>query len=127
MNPIARPYSKLDGVELAPGTAVQYAARDGRSLPAYLTMPLHRGDHDLPLVVMPHGGPFARDDWEYDPFVQFLASRGYGVLQPEFRGSTGYGKPFGEKGYGQWGRKMQDDVDDGVDWLVKAGMVDAKQ
>jgi len=127
MDPVAQPYTKLAGVELAPVSAVHYAARDGLSLPAYLTMPLHRGDKALPLVIMPHGGPFARDDWEYDPFVQFLASRGYAVLQPEFRGSTGYGKAFVEKGYGQWGRKMQDDVDDGVDWLVKAGKVDPKR
>lgn len=127
MDPVAQPYTKLAGVELAPVNAVRYAARDGLSLPAYLTMPLHRGDKALPLVIMPHGGPFARDDWEYDPFVQFLASRGYVVLQPEFRGSTGYGKAFVEKGYGQWGRKMQDDVDDGVDWLVKSGKVDPKR
>ena len=125
--PVAQPYTKLAQVELAPVSAVHYTARDGLSLPAYLTMPLHRGDHALPLVVMPHGGPFARDDWEYDPFVQFLANRGYVVLQPEFRGSTGYGKAFVEKGYGQWGRKMQDDVDDGVDWLVKTGKVDPKR
>ena len=76
---------------------------------------------------MPHGGPFARDDWEYDPLVQFLADRGYAVLQPQFRGSTGYGKAFVESGYGQWGRKMQDDLDDGVDWLVRSGKVDPKR
>jgi dipeptidyl aminopeptidase/acylaminoacyl peptidase len=127
MDAVAQPYSKLAAVELAPVSAVHYTARDGLALPAYLTMPLHRGDHALPLVVMPHGGPFARDDWEYDPFVQFLANRGYVVLQPEFRGSTGYGKAFVEKGYGQWGRKMQDDVDDGVDWLVRSGKVDPKR
>ncbi|MDB5577812.1 MAG: hypothetical protein JWR80_2988 [Bradyrhizobium sp.] len=127
MDPIAQPYTRLANVELAPVSAVHYAARDGLSLPAYLTMPLHRGDKALPLVIMPHGGPFARDDWEYDPFVQFLANRGYVVLQPQFRGSTGYGKAFVEKGYGQWGRKMQDDVDDGVDWLVKSGKVDPKR
>ncbi|MDH7975453.1 S9 family peptidase [Sphingomonas sp. AR_OL41] len=127
MAPFAQPYDKLEGVQLAPVAPVRYAARDGLTIPAYLTMPLHRGDKGLPLIVMPHGGPFARDDWEYDSFVQFLANRGYVVLQPEFRGSTGYGKAFVEKGYGQWGRKMQDDVDDGVDWLVKSGKVDAKR
>jgi dipeptidyl aminopeptidase/acylaminoacyl peptidase len=127
MDPVAQPYTKLADVELAPVSAVHYAARDGLSLPAYLTMPLHRGDKALPLVIMPHGGPFARDDWEYDPFVQFLANRGYVVLQPQFRGSTGYGKAFVEKGYGQFGRKMQDDLDDGVDWLVKSGKVDPRR
>lgn len=127
MTSFAKPYETLDGVQLAPVVPVSYAARDGLTIPAYLTMPLHRGDKGSPLIVMPHGGPFARDDWEYDPFVQFLANRGYVVLQPEFRGSTGYGKAFVEKGYGQWGRKMQDDVDDGVDWLVKSGKVDTKR
>jgi len=124
---IVQPYEKLAQVTLAPVKAVHYAARDGLDIPAYLTLPLHRSDHDLPLILMPHGGPFARDDWDYDPFVQFLASRGYAVLQPEFRGSTGYGRDFVEKGYGQWGRKMQDDLDDDVDWLVKSGQVDAKR
>jgi dipeptidyl aminopeptidase/acylaminoacyl peptidase len=127
MDPIAMPYAKLDGVRLAPVAAIKYKARDGLTIPGYLTMPLDRPDHALPLIVMPHGGPFARDTWDYDPFVQFLASRGYVVLQPNFRGSTGYGKDYVEKGYGQWGRAMQDDVDDGVDWLIKSGKVDAKR
>jgi len=123
----AKPYSDLEGVRLAPVAAVKYNARDGLMIPGYLTLPLDRPDHALPLVVMPHGGPFARDTWDYDPFVQFLASRGYAVLQPNFRGSTGYGKDYVEKGYGQWGRAMQDDVDDGVDWLVASGKVDPKR
>ena len=127
MDPIATPYAKLDGVRLAPVTPIKYKARDGLTIPGYLTMPLDRPDHGLPLIVMPHGGPFARDTWDYDPYVQFLASRGYVVLQPNFRGSTGYGKDYVEKGYGQWGRGMQDDVDDGVDWLIKSGKVDAKR
>ncbi len=76
---------------------------------------------------MPHGGPFARDDWEYDAFVQLLANRGYAVLQPEFRGSTGFGKDFVSKGYGEIGKRMQDDLDDGVDWLAKSGQIDAKR
>ena len=93
---IVQPYEKLAQVTLAPVKAVHYAARDGLDIPAYLTLPLHRSDHDLPLILMPHGGPFARDDWDYDPFVQLLASRGYAVLPPEFRGSTGYGRDFVE-------------------------------
>jgi dipeptidyl aminopeptidase/acylaminoacyl peptidase len=124
-NAIVQPYEKLAQVALAPVKAVHYATRDGLVIPAYLTLPLHRPAHGLPLIVMPHGGPFARDHWDYDPFVQFLASRGYAVLQPQFRGSTGYGRAFVEQGYGQWGRKMQDDLDDGMDWLVKSGQVDA--
>ena len=81
----------------------------------------------MPLIMLPHGGPFVRDEWTYDPLVQFLANRGYAVFQPQFRGSTGLGKEFVERGYGQWGRKMQDDLDDGLDWLVSNGMVDAKR
>jgi dipeptidyl aminopeptidase/acylaminoacyl peptidase len=76
---------------------------------------------------MPHGGPFARDEWVYDPMVQFLANRGYAVLQPQFRGSTGFGKEFVSKGYGEWGRRMQDDLDDAVDWLVASGRADARR
>ncbi|MES2054681.1 MAG: S9 family peptidase [Pseudomonadota bacterium] len=127
MFPVAKPYDKLADVTLAPVAPVKYAARDGLSIPGYLTLPLGREAKDLPLIVMPHGGPHARDTWDYDPYVQFLASRGYAVLQPNFRGSTGYGKDYVEKGYGQWGRAMQDDVDDGVDWLIKTGKVDAKR
>lgn len=127
IDPVAKPYGKLDDVTLAPVTPIKYKARDGLTIPGYLTLPLNRPDHALPLIVMPHGGPFARDTWDYDPFVQFLASRGYAVLQPNFRGSTGFGKSFVEKGYGQWGRGMQDDVDDGVDWLIKSGKVDPKR
>ena len=74
-----------------------------------------------------HGGPFARDKWAYDPWVQFLANRGYAVLQPNFRGSTGYGRAFVEAGEGQWGRKMQDDIDDGVRWLAQQGIADTKR
>ena len=127
MEAFAKPYSDLEGVRLTPVAAVKYKARDGLMIPGYLTMPLDRPDHALPLIVMPHGGPFARDTWDYDPYVQFLASRGYAVLQPNFRGSTGYGKDYVEKGYGQFGRAMQDDLDDGVDWLIASGKVDPKR
>ncbi len=127
MKPIAAPYDKLEAAALAPVAPVKYTARDGLSIHAYLTLPPGRSAKDLPLIVFPHGGPHARDTWDFDPYVQFLASRGYAVLQPNFRGSTGYGKAFVEKGYGQWGRAMQDDVDDGMDWLVKSGQVDPKR
>jgi len=112
---------------LTPVEWVNYTARDGLKIPAYLTLPRGKEARALPLIVLPHGGPFLRDDWEYDPIVQFLANRGYVVLQPQFRGSTGYGKAFVESGYGQWGRKMQDDLDDGIDWLVRAGKVDPRR
>ena len=79
----------------------------------------------LPLIVLPHGGPYGlRDRPDYDPEVQFLANRGYAVLQPNYRGSGGFGKEFYLKGEGQWGRQMQDDLDDGMDWLVRDGIVD---
>jgi dipeptidyl aminopeptidase/acylaminoacyl peptidase len=107
--------------------SVSYAARDGLQIPAYLTLPRGIEAKQLPLIVMPHGGPFLRDEWGYDTWVQFLANRGYVVLQPNFRGSTGYGRDFVVKGEGQWGRTMQDDLDDGVKWLVEQGKVDPKR
>ena len=127
MNLVAEPYPGMDPEQLAPVKLVKYQARDGLSLPAYLTIPRGREAKDLPLIVLPHGGPFMRDQWDYDPLVQLLANRGYAVLQPQFRGSTGFGKDFVTKGYGEWGRKMQDDLDDGVDWLAKSGQIDAKR
>lgn len=93
----------MRGVALAPVEAVSYAARDGLEIPAYLTLPAGRAPKGLPLIVMPHGGPWARDYLGYDHWAQFLANRGYAVLQPNFRGSTGYGKAFEDKGDGQLG------------------------
>lgn len=124
---LAAPYDGLEGRTLAEVSSVHYSARDGLQIPAYLTLPPGREPKSLPLIVMPHGGPFARDKWEYDVWVQFLANRGYAVLQPNFRGSTGYGKAYVDKGVGQWGRGMQDDLDDGVKWLVDQGKVDPKR
>lgn len=106
---------------------VRYQARDGLTVPAFLTLPKGRDERGLPLIVMPHGGPFSRDTGEYDPWVQLMANRGYAVLQPQFRGSTGFGRDFVARGYGEWGRKMQDDVDDGVQWLARMGAVDANR
>lgn len=125
MDPFAAPHEKLRGRRLSEVRSVRYAARDGLSIPAYLTLPAGREAKNLPLIVMPHGGPFARDSYAFDPWVQLLASRGYAVLQPNFRGSTGYGRAFVERGYGQWGMAMQDDLDDGVAWLAREGLVDA--
>lgn len=115
----------LAGTHLSEMRAVQYRARDGLAISGYLTLPAGRNPHGLPLIVMPHGGPFARDDWGYDPWVQYLAAKGYAVLQPNFRGSTGYGRTFVEKGDGAWGRGMQDDIDDGVAWLAGRGIAEA--
>lgn len=127
LRPLFTPFDKLSGKLLAPVEAVEYAARDGTTIPAYLTKPPAREPKALPLIIMPHGGPFLRDSWDFDIWAQFLANRGYAVLQPNFRGSTGYGREFVEKGMGQWGRGMQDDIDDGVQWLVAKGMVDSKR
>lgn len=127
MHAVVDPYPLIDPALLAEVRTVRYAARDGLSIPGYLTLPKGREAKDLPLIVFPHGGPFYRDSWSYNPIVQFLASRGYAVLQPEFRGSTGYGKSFVSKGYGEWGKRMQDDLDDGVDWLARTGQVDPKR
>ena len=109
---------------LAPVRPITYRSRDGLTIHGYLTLPPGRPERGLPLVVMPHGGPFARDSWTFDPWVQLLAARGYAVLQPNFRGSTGYGREFVEAGEGQWGTGMTDDIDDGVAWLAGEGIAD---
>jgi dipeptidyl aminopeptidase/acylaminoacyl peptidase len=128
MKRVAKVNDKLAPADLAPSHYLQYKARDGLDISAYLTLPKGRAAKNLPLIILPHGGPYdVRDEGEYDSDVQFLANRGYAVLQPNFRGSGGYGKGFYEKGEGQWGRAMQDDLDDGMDWLVKAGVADAKR
>lgn len=123
----ATPYEAMMNHALSTVEPISYKARDGLEIPGYLTLPRGRDPKALPLIVMPHGGPFARDKWEYDYWVQFLASRGYAVLQPNYRGSTGYGSKFVEAGTGAWGRGMQDDIDDGVKWLVGKGIADAKR
>jgi len=127
MHLLLTPYDQLVGKKLSAMESVSYRARDGLEVPAYLTLPTGRAVKSLPLIVMPHGGPFVRDEWGYDVDAQFLANRGYVVLQPNYRGSTGYGKAYVEKGMGQWGRAMQDDLDDGVKWLVEQGKVDPKR
>jgi dipeptidyl aminopeptidase/acylaminoacyl peptidase len=110
-------------VEVKP---ITYQARDGLTMHGYLTLPLG-GGKNLPMVVNPHGGPWARDSWGYNPELQFLANRGYAILQVNFRGSTGYGRKFWEAGFKQWGRKMQDDVSDGVAYAIKEGIADPKR
>ena len=120
-------YPDVPETSLSVTRQVSFKARDGLTIPAYLTLPRGRPDRSLPLILLPHGGPFARDTTDYDPWVQFFASRGYAVLQPQFRGTTGFGRQFVERGYGEWGRKMQDDLDDGLAWLVAQGTVDPKR
>jgi dipeptidyl aminopeptidase/acylaminoacyl peptidase len=101
---------------------IQYKARDDLAITAYLTLPHTPGPHKT--IVMPHGGPTSRSYMNFDYWAQFLASRGYAVLEPNFRGSTGYGKAFREAGYGEWGLKMQDDVTDGTRHLIAQGITD---
>ena len=109
-----------------PVRTIRYKARDGLEIAAVLTLPFGK-KANLPLIVMPHGGPFARDTEEWDWWTQFLAERGYAVVQPNYRGSSGYGTPFTEKGLGQWGLAMQDDLNDAVAELAKSGIADPKR
>jgi dipeptidyl aminopeptidase/acylaminoacyl peptidase len=113
--------------QMAEMKPVSYTARDGLPIRGYLTLPVGRAAKNLPCVVNPHGGPWARDGWGFSPEVQFLTNRGYCVLQMNFRGSTGYGRAFWEASFGQWGLKMQDDITDGVKWLVGQGIADPKR
>jgi len=118
-----KPWLKEDN--MASMKPVSYTSRDGMTIHGYLTLPKGVEAKNLPVVVNPHGGPWARDSWGFNPEVQFLANRGYAVLQMNFRGSTGYGKKFWESSFKQWGRTMQDDISDGVKWLVKEGIADS--
>jgi dipeptidyl aminopeptidase/acylaminoacyl peptidase len=114
----------IDENEMAGMRAVEYEARDGKTIRGYLTLPVGEPARPLPVVVNPHGGPWSRDSWGFNPEVQFLANRGYAVLQVNFRGSVGYGKSFWQAGFKEWGRSMQDDITDGVRWLVDQGVAD---
>jgi dipeptidyl aminopeptidase/acylaminoacyl peptidase len=114
----------LAGTTLGEARALHYAARDGAQIPAYLTLPPGRTEKGLPLVVLPHGGPESHDTADFDWLSQFLATRGYAVLRPQFRGSTGFGHAHRVAGYRQWGRLMQDDVSDGVKAMIERGIAD---
>lgn len=113
--------------EMAEMKPVSYQTRDGLTIHGYLTVPKGMPSKNLPVVVNPHGGPWYRDTWTFNPEVQFLANRGYAVFQMNFRGSTGYGKAFWESSFKQWGKTMQDDITDGVNWLIKEGIADPKR
>lgn len=106
---------------------ISYQSRDGLTINGYLTLPVGVEAENLPVVVHPHGGPWARDSWGFSPTVQFLANRGYAVLQMNFRGSTGYGREFWEISFKQWGKTMQDDITDGVEWLKAEGIADPER
>ena len=113
--------------EMAEMKPIRYQSRDGLTIHGYLTLPKGGAEKGLPVVVNPHGGPWARDSWGFNPEVQFLANRGYAVLQMNFRGSTGYGRKFWEASFKQWGKTMQNDISDGVQWLIKQGIADPKR
>lgn len=107
--------------------AIQYKSRDGLSINGYLSLPKGLEAKNLPVVINPHGGPWYRDSWGYNPEVQFLTNRGYAVLQMNFRGSTGYGRKFWEASFKQWGQNMQNDITDGVKWLIEQGIADSSR
>ncbi len=114
--------------KMAEMKAITYTSRDGLTINAYLTLPAGKENaKNLPVVINPHGGPWARNRWGFNPEVQFLASRGYAVLQMNFRGSVGYGRKFWELSFKQWGLTMQDDVTDGVNYLIEQGIADPKR
>jgi dipeptidyl aminopeptidase/acylaminoacyl peptidase len=125
---LGRAYPELAGVAFGPGELIQYQARDGLIIPAILTRPNPDifGEGPYPTIVTPHGGPWARDDldWDSSGWTQYFAARGYAVLQPQFRGSLGWGQRLWRAGDREWGRKMQDDNDDGVRYLVEQGIAD---
>ncbi|WP_342503444.1 S9 family peptidase [Lysinibacillus sp. FSL L8-0126] len=119
------PWLKPEG--LAEMHPISYKSRDGLTINGYLTLPKNQQAKDLPLIVNPHGGPWARDMWGFNPEVQLLANRGYAVLQVNFRSSTGYGKEFLQAGNKQWGLKIQDDITDGVQWAIDQGIADPER
>lgn len=118
---------KLVRDQLATMKPIRYESSDGLEMPGYLTLPKGVEAKNLPVIILPHGGPWGRDSWGYSGLPQFLANRGYAVLQPNFRASTGYGKKFLNAGNRQWGDKMQDDVTWGVKYLIQKGIADPKR
>jgi dipeptidyl aminopeptidase/acylaminoacyl peptidase len=118
---------KVPREALASMQTIRYKSSDGLEIPAYLTLPKGVTGKNLPTLVIPHGGPWARDVWGYNSLAQFFANRGYAVLMPNFRGSTSYGKAFLNAGNGEWGRKMQDDITWGVKYLVSEGIADSRR
>ena len=124
-DPIGSAYAGID--DIAPVTWIDYRAADGRDIHAYLTLPLNRAAKNLPLIVLPHGGPHSRDEPGFDWLSQAFSSRGYAVLQPQFRGSEGFGRDLLSAGFGEFGRKMQTDLSDGVRALAAQGLIDPRR
>ena len=115
----------LNPEEMAEMKSVKYESRDGLIIHGYLTLPINYKEGNLlPVVVNPHGGPWVRDYWGFNSEIQYLANKGYAVFQMNYRGSTGYGRDFWEKSFKQWGKTMQDDITDGVNWLIDEGIAD---
>jgi dipeptidyl aminopeptidase/acylaminoacyl peptidase len=127
LTPQFKTREKLPRADLAEMKSVTYKSSDGLEIPAYLTLPKGVPAKNLPTLIVPHGGPWGRDNWGYHPIAQFFANRGYAVLMPNFRGSTGYGRKFLDAGNLQWGRRMQDDITWGVKYLVAEGIADPKR
>lgn len=120
-------YGGITSADVAEVKPVKYKAADGLEITGYLTLPKGRAAEKLPLIVMPHGGPASRDEPGFDWWAQGMASRGYAVFQPNFRGSDGFGRAFLEAGYGEWGKKMQSDLSDGVRYLAAQGTIDSRR
>lgn len=118
---------ELPAADMAAMKPITYTSRDGLTIHGYLTLPVGKPAAHLPFIIHPHGGPWVRDFWGFNNEIQFLANRGYGVLQMDYRGSTGYGKKFWEASFRQWGKTMQDDITDGVQWLIDQGLADPKR
>lgn len=119
--------SSVQPDELSEMKPIRFTSRDGLLIQGYLTLPKNKTPKNLPMVVLPHSGPGSRNSWGYNAEVQFLANRGYAVLQVNYRGSSGYGKEFNAAGFKQWGLKINDDIEDGVKWLIKKNVVNPKR
>lgn len=117
-------FNNVNPDHMAPMIPISYTARDGKTIPGYLILPVGVEPYNLPVVMYVHGGPWARVTWGFNAQYQFLANRGYAVFIPNFRGGTGYGRTFLESGYGEWGLSMQDDLTDGIAWLIEEGIAD---
>jgi dipeptidyl aminopeptidase/acylaminoacyl peptidase len=117
----------IDAGDMAQLKPIKYTSRDGLTIHGYLTLPKDSEGKNLPLIINPHGGPWARDTWGFNPEHQFFAARGYAVLQMNFRGSTGYGRKHLEASYKKWGREMQNDISDAVAWAVEEGIANEER
>jgi dipeptidyl aminopeptidase/acylaminoacyl peptidase len=128
LSKLGETHPAIDPARMAPLDLVQVKARDGEPIPTWVTIPAGAQDHKRPMVVLVHGGPYVRgSEWSWDPERQFLAARGYVVIEPEYRGSTGYGDRHFRAGWKQWGLKMQDDIADATRWAISQGIADPQR